>query len=267
MSGWWRSVRTSAASVTETLLREAPLDQPPPRLELPGWRSAFGVIAGITARGPFDQPFDLGLAGRAPAGEVLPRWHAVLAAASPCRAMVAARQVHGTRVITHTSHPAEGVGFADGADGHVTRLPGLLLGVTLADCLPVYLVDPVARVIGLLHAGWRGVAGGILAEGLAAMQRLGATPAEVQIHLGVGICGECYEVGSEVLTACGRPNGDGRPGSLDLRSVLAEQAGAAGVAAVSRSPWCAAHDHDRFFSHRASGGAEGRMVAYLGLVS
>lgn len=264
MSGWWRSVRTSAASVTDRLLREAPLEHSPPRLEVPGWRGGFGAVAGITSRGPLDQPFDLGLAGRAPAGEVLPRWHAVLNASSPCRAMVAARQVHGTRVITHTSHPAEGLGFADGADGHATRLPGLLLGVTLADCLPVYLVDPVARVAGLLHAGWRGVAGGMLAEGLDAMRRLGATRGQVQVHLGVGICGDCYEVGPEVLAACGRPGSDRQ---LDLRSVLAEQAHAAGVAAVSRSEWCSAHDHDRFFSHRASGGAGGRMVAYLGLLS
>lgn len=253
--------------MTEAPLRESPAEGPPPRLDLPGWQASFGAVAGITSRGPLDQPFDLGLSGRAPAGEVLPRWHAVLAAASPCRAMVAARQVHGTRVITHTSHPAEGVGFAEAADGHVTRLPGLLLGVTLADCLPVYLVDPVARVAGLLHAGWRGVAAGILAEGLAAMQRLGAVQGQVQVHLGVGICGDCYNVGPEVLAACGHPSEDGRPGLLDLRSVLARQARAAGVAAVTRSPWCAAHDHDRFFSHRASGGAEGRMVAYLGLVS
>lgn len=267
MSGWSRSARTSAASVTRPLLREQPLDQPPPRLELPGWRSAFGVVAGITSRGPLDQPFDLGLAGRAPAGEVLPRWHAVLNAAGPCRAMVAARQEHGTRVLTHTTPPEEGVALADGADGHVTRLPGILLGVTLADCVPVYLVDPVARVIGLLHAGWRGVAGGILAGGLAAMHRLGAAPARVRIHLGVGICGDCYEVGPAVLAACGRPVGTGRPGLLDLRGVLAEQAEAAGVEALSRSPWCAAHDDGRFFSHRASGGLDGRMVAYLGLVS
>ena len=209
----------------------------------------------------------MGLAGQAPVGEVLPRWHALLAAAAPCRAAAVSRQVHGTTVLTHRHPPDDGLCLAEGADGHVTGQPGLLLAVTLADCLPVYLVEPEARVIGLLHAGWRGVAGGILAEGLRAMVALGARAERTHVHLGVGICGDCYEVGPEVLAACGVPAPTTGRSYLDLRSVLETQTRRAGVGTVTRSVWCASHDHDRFFSHRASGGAGGRMVAYLGLLS
>jgi len=83
------------------------------------------------------------------------------------------------------------------------------------------------------------------------------------MHCGVGICGACYEVGPEVLPRFDAGT-DAGPQRLDLRAVLVAQAHRLGVGEVSVSPWCSAHDHDRFFSHRASGGHDGRMVAYLG---
>jgi copper oxidase (laccase) domain-containing protein len=92
------------------------------------------------------------------------------------------------------------------------------------------------------------------------------------MHCGVGICGDCYEVGAEVVAqlrdsvapdAPGLP-GSGGPARIDLREVLLRQGRALGVGAVTVSPWCSAHDRGRFFSHRASGGRDGRMVAYLG---
>jgi copper oxidase (laccase) domain-containing protein len=80
------------------------------------------------------------------------------------------------------------------------------------------------------------------------------------MHCGVGICGECYEVGSEVADRFGKPDAT----HLDLRDILAQQARALGIRDVSISPWCTAQERDRFFSHRASRGSDGRMVAYLG---
>lgn len=94
------------------------------------------------------------------------------------------------------------------------------------------------------------------------------------MHCGVGICGACYEVGPEVLDQLGAtpdPLGPGASagprssGRADLRALLAGQAAALGLGAVSVSPWCSAHDRAQFFSHRASGGRDGRMIAYLGL--
>jgi copper oxidase (laccase) domain-containing protein len=87
------------------------------------------------------------------------------------------------------------------------------------------------------------------------------------MHCGVGICGKCYEVGSEVMAGCGvLHEGDG-PWHLDLRACLVSQAAALAVGRVSSSPWCSAHDRVRFYSHRGSRGSDGRMVAYLGMPS
>jgi YfiH family protein len=245
-----------------TRLTEAPVgDGSVPRFELAEWRG-LGILAGVTGRGTGPEPFDLGLATDQPIGRVLDRWRAFGAAAG-FGAMIVARQVHGTRVLWHDR--AGGLTIFEGADGHATRSPDLLLTVSLADCIPVYLVDPVRPAIALLHSGWKGTAGRILDAGLQLLtEEAGSTVGDVLVHCGVGICESCYEVGSEVARACGRPV-DGPKGLLDLRSAIAEQALAAGVAEVSISTLCPAHDHDRFFSHRASAGRDGRMVAYLGI--
>jgi copper oxidase (laccase) domain-containing protein len=133
--------------------------------------------------------------------------------------------------------------------------------------VPVYLVVP-GRGIALLHAGWRGAAGGILSHGLERL--LAATssaPSQVVMHCGVGICGTCYEVGSEVMVGCGMPAEGPGPWHLDLRDRLMEQAQAAGLRSATTSSWCSAHDSSYFFSHRRSGGRDGRMVAYLGMAA
>jgi hypothetical protein len=149
-------------------------------------------------------------------------------------------------------------------DGHVTRQPGVLLTVTVADCVPIYLAAPESGLVALLHAGWRGIADGILEH---AVTTIGTTARihhrDIVMHCGVSICGNCYEVGSEVAE---RLNGrsDGTATHVDLRSILAARAATLGVGAVTISAYCTAHHHDRFFSHRASRGQDGRQVAYLG---
>lgn len=252
--------------MTEAPARETARDGLPPRLELAAWRERWGLVAGITSRGEEAAPWDMGFAGTAPIGQVLPRWQALAAAGAPGGGIVAARQVHGREVRWHPASHGPGVRLLDGLDGHATGATGLLLAVTVADCVPVYLADPARRLIALLHAGWRGTASGILEAGIRLLVEHGAVPGDLVLHAGVGICGACYQVGPEVLSACGLPAGAG-PGHLDLRAELARRARAAGIAAPTVSPWCAAHDRQLFFSHRASGGAGQRMVAYLGLLS
>lgn len=233
-----------------------------PWFEIPGWRSEFGVVAGVTGRGDPGRPFDLGLAGGGAIGEVLERWRTVARTFAGIRGVVVARQVHGTRVLWHDD--ATDLTIREGADGHATRAPGILLAVSLADCIPVYLLDPVERAVAVLHSGWRGTAAGMLAAGVAALRNgAGSRPENLVAHVGVGICGGCYEVGPDVASACGRPS-DG-PTRLDLRSVIAEQAEAEGIGRISVSSGCSAHHRDRFMSHRASGGKDGRMVALLGI--
>ena len=76
--------------------------------------------------------------------------------------------------------------------------------VTVADCVPIYLVAPAKGAIALLHAGWRGTAAGILANGLQLLHdHAGVEPPEVVMHAGVAISGPCYEVGAEVVTGVG----------------------------------------------------------------
>lgn len=240
---------------------ETPVEGPLPRYELAEWREEFGVLAGITGRGNGPLPFDLGLGGASPAGEVLDRWGALRRAVPGFHGVVVSRQVHGTRILWHDD--VSGLVIHEGSDGHATASRGILLAVTAADCIPVYLLDPVRRVIALVHAGWRGTANGILALGLAELMRRGSIVENVLVHCGVGICGSCYEVGSEVFAGCGLPAPVGGQGALDLRRVLAEQARGQGVGRISISQFCSKHDPG-FFSHRGGSGA--RMVGYLGLI-
>jgi copper oxidase (laccase) domain-containing protein len=85
------------------------------------------------------------------------------------------------------------------------------------------------------------------------------------MHCGVSICGTCYEVDSQVFDAFGVPTPAEGRGPLDLRAQLARQALELGITTITTSAWCTAHDRAHFFSHRASAGADGRLVAYLGM--
>jgi YfiH family protein len=245
-------------------LREAPVTGSIPRFEVPGWRERYGVIAGITGRGSEQgRGFDLGLWSREPVGEVMNRWLAFRREMADFQAVVLGNQIHGVEVM----QVDQGKGWLqiERIDGWITTTRQILLTVTIADCIPIYLVAP-GRGVALLHAGWRGTAGGILSRGL---ERLAAatkcSPSEIVMHCGVGICGECYEVGSEVMIGCSMPAVGPGPWHLDLRARLVEQARELGFVQITSSGWCSAHDRPTFYSHRASGGTDGRMVAYVGM--
>lgn len=244
--------RVGAPVVSETPVGDAAV----PRLELTDWAERYGVVAGITTR-----PLSLGLWSDEPVGQVIGRWRAFRAAfGDRFPAIVLSHQVHGTEVRWHEELP-EGWLVLDGLDGHATGERGVLLTITVADCIPVYLTVPHTGAIALIHAGWRGVAGGVLNRCVELLKRRGfAKGDDIVMHCGVGICGECYEVGSEVADRFDRAGAS----HLDLRDILAQQARGLGIRDVSISPWCSAEARDRFFSHRASGGRDGRMVAYLG---
>lgn len=248
------------------LLSEEPVEGTVPRWEVPGWREKFGVVAGVTGRGPAGGTgFDLGLRAAAPVGEVMGRWDSFLVAEPGFSGAVLGRQVHGRVVMSHSIGYPGWIQVA-GVDGHVTGIQGLLLLVTVADCVPIYLYDTVSKVIGLLHAGWRGVAGGILPAGLDRMvEAHGCSVENIVMHCGVAISGPCYEVGNEVMERFGIPPvGSGRQ-HLDLRSQLVAQAVGLGVRGVTVSGHCTARDARHFFSHRRSRGQDGRQVAYIGI--
>jgi YfiH family protein len=175
------------------------------------------------------------------------------------------RQVHGSTVVTLRRSPERGVHVAGEADGMTTAQDGVLLAVTVADCVPVYLAGPAGRAVGLVHAGWRGAAAGVLETAIEAMARShGVDPSRLCVHLGPAICGSCYGVGSEVFAALGID--DREPGGLDLRGVLADRALRAGVTTerLTCSSHCTRCDSALLFSHRRQGRRAGRMAAFLG---
>src|SRR3989449_4294381 len=209
------------------LLREVAVADPAvPRMELAEWASRYGLVAGITTRG---LGFSLGLWSDETVGQVMSRWRAVGAAVrARFPGMVLAHQVHATTVQWHRA-AVDGWLIVDGVDGHATGAQGLLLTVTVADCIPVYLAAPQKQVIALLHAGWRGTAGGILERGVELVRRMAFVQSnDIVMHCGVGICGECYEVGSEVLSRfTGRAETEA--GHVDLRGALGRQGQAPGL--------------------------------------
>ena len=179
--------------------------------------------------------------------------------------MVRSRQVHGASVRLHEDLPP-GEAVAGEGDGHLTRQPGLLLTVTLADCVPVFVADPPHRAVALLHAGWRGTAAGVLEAGLAAMDRaFGSAPGNLFVHLGPAICGECYEVGPEVFEALGDAPPPG-PAPIDLRGAIRRRALAAGIRAdrLTVNAECTLCGDGRYFSHRR--GDTGRHRGFIGIL-
>jgi YfiH family protein len=269
MSGSARSAPSSSALTTDAssplpLTRESPIPGVVPRYGLADWRERWGIVAGITGRGDGPVPgFDLGLWTREPVGEVMERWLLFRRAEAGFDRFVLGHQVHGASIAWHVR--GAGWTWLEGLDGHLTRDAGVLLLITVADCVPVYMAVP-GKAVGLLHAGWRGTAAGILPRGIALIATgADVAPSEIVMHLGVSICGSCYEVGSEVMMACGVATEGPGPWHLDLRRLLADQARCAGVGEITVSAWCSAHDRSRFYSHRASGGRDGRMVAFVGM--
>lgn len=174
--------------------------------------------------------------------------------------LCASPQVHGShvRTVARRTHRG-GQPVADAADGHATALRGVGAMVLVADCVPVILA--AAGAVAAVHAGWRGMAAGVIEQGVAALAAL-APDGEVQAVIGpcAGSC--CYEVGAEVLRALGLPGPPaGAPKAmLDLRAAARERLSAAGVAEVGDVDLCTICDR-RLFSHRREGAAAGRQAA------
>jgi hypothetical protein len=232
----------------------------------PEWTQRFPwLVQGTTGRSPGQSGGDFRLFGAQRPPEGRENWMS-LARSHGFAGVVHSRQVHGKKILIHDSPPA-GVRLGPEADGHVSAVPGVLMGVTVADCVPVFLVDPHRRVVGLLHAGWRGTAAGILEEGISVLAgQSGAGLGSLLVHLGPAICGSCYEVGPEVHTALGLQE-PRIPTPVDLRGLLAEKALDQGVmgANITRSTFCTLCGASPFFSHR--GGATQRQVGFLGIDS
>jgi len=159
------------------------------------------------------------------------------------------------------------------ADASVTTEPGVACTAQVADCLPVLFAAPNARAVGAAHAGWRGLALGVLEATLASVCSLAqCKPSEVQVWLGACIGPRRFEVGADVLDAFGASTTAGdtvlfvrhAPGKwlANLPQLARERLCAAGVQAISGGDWCTVEERSRFFSFRRDR-VTGRMAAAI----
>ena len=214
--------------------------------------------------------------------------------------LVTIRQIHSSVLVlagaAHAARPAPCKG-----DGLMTNVPGLLLAVQTADCIPVLVADPKRRVVAAFHAGWRGTVKRIVESGVGRMRlEYGSRPEDLIASIGPGICACCYAVGEEVLSefesqfsyadhlfrevystdpvrtkypmlfltqrAPGHsPIGPGL--HLDLVEANRRQLLASGLKArsIQSVGGCTNCQSDLFFSHRASKGRAGRMLSVIGI--
>ncbi len=170
-------------------------------------------------------------------------------------------QVHGAVVRRARGLPAPGAELVE-ADGQATALLDVAAVVLTADCLPVALVSPEA--VAIVHAGWRGLAAGVLEEGVLALRELGAAgELRAAIGPGAGVC--CYETGPEVHAAFASHGPRARRGEYaDLKFVARRRLEAAGVCAVHDVGLCTlCAPVGLFFSHRRDGARTGRQAAVV----
>lgn len=170
-------------------------------------------------------------------------------------------QVHGIEVARHAGATA----LPPRADAAVAHEAGRVCAVMTADCLPVAITDRGGTRVALAHAGWRGLAAGVLEATIAALD---VPPADLHAWLGPAIGANAFEVGTEVrdaflrgsdaMAACFRPNARGR-WQADLSGLAGHVLAAAGVTSLHGGGWCTHHDAERFYSFRRDG-VTGRMA-------
>jgi len=169
--------------------------------------------------------------------------------------IVQVKQVHGARAVL----AAESTGQE--ADALVARAAGgtVAVGVRVADCVPVLVASGATGDVAAIHAGWRGVVGGVVAAGV---KLLGGAELVAAIGPCIGPC--CFEVGRDVAAKIGfvaREQGD--KAYVDLRAAVRAQLAALGVARIDDVPGCTRHEPERFHSFRRDGADSGRMLAAI----
>jgi YfiH family protein len=240
---------------------------------VPDWPAPPHVKALITTRaggvsaGPYES-FNIGLstgddaraieANRARLRTVLPREPRWL------------KQVHGARVVDGDTNGNASVDRPE-ADACVARERGNVCAVLVADCLPVLFTDRAGTLVGAAHAGWRGLAGGVLENTVEALAASGARPEDVLAYLGPAIGPAAFEVGDDVYTAYTQsdpqssaafvPHGNGK-WLADLFALARRALARSGVTAVYGGGLCTHSNPARFYSYRREKNT-GRMGAFI----
>ncbi len=186
------------------------------------------------------------------------RMAAALAVGADC--LLTAYQIHSSNVVV--ADAPWPMAERPRADAIVTRTPGLAVGVSTADCGPILLADPRARVIGAAHAGWRGALAGVAEATVEAMERLGAARERIRAALGPMIRQDNYEVGPDLMARFAAEDSSrerffspaARSGhsQFDLAGYIASRLTRAGVGQIEDVGLCTYADPARFFSYRRS---------------
>lgn len=188
--------------------------------------------------------------------------------------LVTVNQVHGADLLViDTPNPDYSHFLKLECDGIITNQPGVMIGVCVADCAPLLLLDPVKGVAAALHAGWKGTAGKIAQKGVEALVSLfGSEPAGILAAVGPAIGRCCYEVDGPVRDAFGREgweeyaaeSGDGK-WRLDLAQANVHQLLEAGIPRdnIETSELCVSCHQDTFFSYRRDKGETGRQMGFI----
>ena len=224
--------------------------------DLPGARAAFSTRVGGVSEPPYDALNVAIMTGDD--REAVRRNRRLLAAAlnRDPRGVVMGRQVHGAELREHRRPQdpqvyADVVRSPDEVDAHSTSDPNLTPLVMVADCLPVALAGPGG--VAMAHCGWRGLAGGIVAEAAEAVDARAAA-----VGPGIGPC--CYEVGDEVLAEFADLDDVAEGRMLDLTAVARGLLARASVAEVESADLCTSCNPELFYSHRRDGERTGRQA-------
>lgn len=176
-------------------------------------------------------------------------------------------QVHGISIL-HATEP----GRFEGYDALITNQPGLLIGVTVADCTPILIYDHQNQAVAAIHAGWKGTSGGIVTKTLEAMQqRFGTSAEQCYAYIGTCIDQQSFEVGPEVAQKFSPAfkRDDMRSGKsfVDLKAANAHLLIDFGipVTQIGVSIYSTVINNEDYFSHRAEKGQTGRLLAVIGL--
>ena len=191
-------------------------------------------------------------------------------------ALVTVRQVHGSDILVIDEPNDDFSHFLSiEGDAIVTNQPSVMIGVCVADCAPILLVDPEKRAIAVVHAGWQGTAAKLVQKTVAAMTSFfGSQPGGLQAAIGPCIAPCCYEVDAPVRQAfqqndapwdsCTEPNGEGK-WRLNLAEANRQLLTSAGVKAssIQVSGMCVSCQRELFFSYRRDDGVTGRQMGFI----
>lgn len=226
-------------------------------VELAGAQAVFTTRAGGVSPPPYDS-LNLGLLTDDEPGnvarnrEILADRHGV--------ALAYGLQVHGNAVCVVDRGNPPTADPPPNADAVATATPGLGVLVLAADCLPIAIAGGGA--VAMVHAGWRGLASGVIEAAVAAVRRLGTTGAQLSAVIGPGAGACCYEVDEDLHRRfAARGEGFRSGANLDLKAVAAHQLERSGVARVDDLGLCTICSHgSTFFSHRRDGALTGRQA-------